>query len=873
MGSLPCRSERSGDGRFWQAGGPPRPIPARGEYNRTGAIPATRGVTAALLDLAPSSTNARFDAAVVRCKHVPSPSLDSLNASQRLAATHVEGPLLVLAGPGSGKTRVVTHRIAHLISVGVPASQIVALSFTNKAADEMRRRVAELVGQQPVEMGTFHRFAARLLRYHARLVGLTSDYSILDQDDAVSLMKRAAKKLGLSLSHTPIERLAGVISRAKNDLFTPDSFEPRWGRPAEEVALRLWPIYQDMLLQANSVDFDDLLVHVARLLTDHPDLRALLDARHRWILVDEYQDTNAVQYCILRGLSIDHPNLSVTGDPDQAIYGWRGASIRNILEFERDYPAATVVKLEHNYRSTANILGTADRLIAHNSRRKPKRLITDAAPGLPVRIVLDSTSHEEAERIADEIAGVVAAGRSPRDIAILFRTNALSRSLEVALRARGVPYQLVRGLEFFQRREVRDVVAWLRLLKNPRDDEAMLRVVNVPPRGIGRQSLERLAAWAEDRRVSRLEAAAQAGLVPGLPKRAVGALERFARLHGDLGDSAREAGSRVAPLLEAVLDRTGYRRMLADDEDENGEDRLANIEELVTAALQFDRSFVPGPDGTDPLGGFLETTALVGDTDAWDAASERVSLMTFHAAKGLEFPIVYLVAMEDGILPHERSLDQPDQLEEERRLVFVGITRGREEVNASCARMRDYRGSRRISAPSLFLAEMSGRETVVGGAESPSLGGPGRSFEPLAWDDAAQEAPEHDGVDPGPPFDCGTGGEPPRVMRQDGLVLELDDMPADKPAPRRSGGGARRSGPTGDAGFVTAAELARRLDGRQPVGRAFRNGQRVRHAEYGDGLIVGISGTGPRSVGTVLFDGPAGTRKFILGHGALEPAE
>ncbi|MEI6367978.1 MAG: UvrD-helicase domain-containing protein, partial [Planctomycetota bacterium] len=361
---------------------------------------------------------------------MPQYSLDALNESQRQAATHVAGPLLVLAGPGSGKTRVVTHRIAHLISQGVPARQIVALSFTNKAANEMRRRVAQLVGPQPVEMSTFHRFAARLLRAHARLAGLTSDYSILDSSDAISLLKRAAKKLCLALSHTPIDRLAGIISRAKNDCLTPDSFEPRWGRPADEVAKKLWPVYQEMLLATNAVDFDDLLVHVASLLADNPDLRSMLDAKHRWILVDEYQDTNAVQYSILRGLAIDHPNLAVTGDPDQAIYGWRGASIRNILEFQRDYPTAAVVTLEYNYRSTANILGTADRLIANNTRRMPKRFITAAKPGEPVRIVLDATSHDEADRIADEIAHALSTGkRSPRDFAILFRTNALSRSL------------------------------------------------------------------------------------------------------------------------------------------------------------------------------------------------------------------------------------------------------------------------------------------------------------------------------------------------------------------------------------------------------------------------------------------------------------
>ena len=779
---------------------------------------------------------------------------------------------MVLAGPGSGKTRVVTHRIAHLISAGVPAEQIVALSFTNKAADEMRRRVSELVGPQPVEMGTFHRFAARLLRKNARLVGLTSDYSILDPDDAGSLLKRAAKKLGLSLTHTPIDRVAGVISRAKNELTTPESFEPRWGRPVDEVAKRVWPAYQQMMLEANSVYFDDLLVHIARMLIDNPDLRRMLDARHRWILVDEYQDTNAVQYCIVRGLSIDHPNLAVTGDPDQAIYGWRGASIRNILEFERDYPSATVVKLEHNYRSTSNILGTADRLIAHNSRRKPKRLITDAPPGAPVRIVLDASSHDEADRIADEIAQALANGsRTPRDVAILFRTNALSRSLEVALRGRGVPYQLVRGLEFFKRREIRDAVAWLRLLKNPRDDEALLRVVNVPPRGIGKQSLDRLLSWAGDQRVGLLEAAAEAARIPGISKRSGTALVQFARLHGELAAQAGGPTGSVAALLDAVLEKTGYRRMLAEDGgDEGGEDRLANVEELVTAARQFGETFQPTTPDDDALGAFLETTALVADTDVWDAQENRVSLMTLHASKGLEFPVVYLVAMEDGILPHERSIDQPEQMEEERRLVFVGITRGREEVHASAARMRDYRGTRRISAPSLFLTEMTGTETVVTGAEAPASAATWARWG-VVEDDYAQAASDESAD--------GTGAAPgggPSMRRPDGLVLELDESDAyeEEASPKKKTerpASARRRGL--DAAIERATDLASRLGGLQPVKRTYEMGQRVRHPEYGEGSICGISGTGPRAVGTVIFDGPAGTRKFILGHGALEPAD
>ena len=796
--------------------------------------------------------------------------LDSLNESQRRAATHMEGPLLVLAGPGSGKTRVVTHRIAHLISEGVPAEAIVALSFTNKAAEEMRRRVTSLVGPQPVEMGTFHRFSARLLRTHARMVGLTSDYSILDTDDAVAVMKRAAKRLGLNLTHTPVDRLAGIISRAKNDLRTPETFEPRWGRPAEEVAVRLWPVYQQMMLECNAVDFDDLLVHVARLILDNPELRRHLDARHRWILVDEYQDTNAAQYAILRGLSIDHPNLSVTGDPDQAIYGWRGASIRNILEFERDYPTASVVKLEHNYRSTANILGTADRLISHNTRRKPKQLLTDAPAGAPVRIVLDADGREEADRIADEIAAAVSrSGRSPRDYAILFRTNALSRSLEVALRSRGIPYQLLRGVEFFKRREIRDIIAWLRLLRNPRDDEALLRVVNVPARGIGRQSLDLLSAWATDHSVPLLTACRRAKAVTGLSARAAASIGRFAALHATLAGLA--AGEpTVAGILEAVLEQTGYRTMLADDEEEEGDDRLANVEELITAARQFDAGSTSDPQagGIDetPLGAFLDTTALVADTDAWDPSADRVSLMTFHAAKGLEFPVVYLVAMEDGILPHQRSLDQPDQLEEERRLVFVGITRGMEQVHASSARMRDYRGSRRIGCPSLFLAEMAGPGAEVTGTEAPHNGAlVGRQ---AGCDDESQLPPEEWGEESG--WTTKAPRETARRTREDGLVLDTDDAASrTTPATRRVKPASRTARPT-PARLETAAELALRTTGR-PVAAPMVAGQRVRHAEYGDGTVAGVSGSGVRSVVTVIFDGSAGTRRFIPSHGALEP--
>ena len=805
-------------------------------------------------------------------------SLDSLNPSQREAATHVEGPLLVLAGPGSGKTRVVTHRVAHLITQGVPAHQIVALTFTNKAADEMRKRVTDLVGPQPIEMGTFHRFSARLLRAHARLCGLTSDYSILDTDDSQAVLRRAAKKLGLSLKHTPLGKLASTISRAKNDLVTPDQFEPRWGRPADDIVVKLWPVYQEMLLDSNSVDFDDLLVHSARLLLDNPDLRRQLDARHRWILVDEYQDTNAVQYCLLRGLSLDHQHLAVTGDPDQAIYGWRGASIRNILEFERDYTDARVVTLEQNYRSSANILATADRVIANNSRRKQKLLKTDATAGNPLQIFLDSTSHEEAERIATEIADAIRTGkREPKDFCILFRTNALSRSIEVALRNHQIPYQLVRGLEFFKRREVRDIVAWLRLLKNPRDNEAFLRIVNVPPRGIGKQSLDRLAAWAEQQDIPHLDATRHAAKVPALTRRAVRSYEKFGLLFQAIQAVQQQANGAVAPLVEAILEKTGYRDLLSAEKDEEGDERLANVEELVTAARQVDESFKPVLPDDDPLSQFLEQTALVADTDIWDPAGNQVALMTFHACKGLEFPVVYMIALEDGILPHERSLNDNDQLEEERRLVFVGITRGQQEVHASASRIRDYRGNRRISAPSVFLTEMMGEEAYLCGPEAPSMRDASdddhnqdenyvshdtfasyfSSAETHASDDQFNESSDSKQMD--------------EQVRPDGLVLEIDsDFTQEEDQKKSRSKPLKKQNVTLKSIQSPAISTANKLDQKKEKDISFNVGDTVVHEEYGEGIVEKVGGVGPRAIGVVQFQASNRTRSFILIHGALK---
>jgi len=776
----------------------------------------------------------------------------ALNDAQREAVTHVEGPMLVLAGPGSGKTRVVTFRIAHLLEQGFLPRQILALTFTNKAAEEMRNRLVQLGADPSVWVGTFHRFCSRLLRQHASFAGLKENYSILDIDDSRKVLGAAISEARVEDSMVTPDKLGNAISWAKNQLIGPADYPQAGSGIWKSVVERVYPIYQRRLLAANCVDFDDLLMHVALMLRDQPDLRRSLDNRYRQIMVDEYQDTNLAQYAIVRALSVDHPNLTVVGDPDQSIYGWRGANLSNILEFEHDYPRVKVVKLERNYRSTPNILESADALIRHNTKRKAKVLLTEREAGEPVRLVCCPAAQDEAYLVARRIAAEIhAKRRRPRDFAIAYRMNSLSRQFELALTQQRVPYQVVQGLEFFQRKEVKDLLSYLHLVNNPANDAAVLRIINTPVRGIGKTTVQKLADFAAANRLTLLEAARRRGSSLGLAARASFSLERFVELFDKLRKSATAS---IEQLLSEVIVATGYRAELERSKDPEDLDRVANIDELVTAAREFDLAH-PGPA---PLEAFLEQTALVADTDALETSQDKVTLMTLHAAKGLEFPVVYLVAMEDGILPHERSLDREDQLEEERRLVFVGITRAREEVNASCGRIRDYRGTRRISAPSVFLAEMTGAETVVSGDESPT-GGVDSSFDPFG-EAAADAAGWHEErTDPD-----AAGAPQLRVFRPDGLTMDRCDAQDDDPPPRRT----RR-----ETAADRAAGLAMRMAGLPTVAPAYATGQRVRHPEYGEGVLTKISGIGPRSVGTVAFDGPAGTRKFVLGQVKREPAE
>ncbi len=766
--------------------------------------------------------------------------LENLTETQREAVLHHDGPLLILAGPGSGKTRVITHRIARMLADGVPGNQILALTFTNKAADEMRLRVQRLAPGSQVWIGTFHRFCARLLRKYAPLVGLEENYTIYDTGDSAQALRRAMGQLQIDAAFASPESIARAISWAKNNLITPDQYQPKSGNPLGSVIQKVYPAYQAKLASSNAVDFDDLLLHVATLLRESAEVRASLDERYRYILVDEYQDTNLAQYAIARALSIDHPNLAVTGDPDQSIYGWRGANLNNILDFEKDFPEVRVVRLERNYRSTKRILRVADELISHNLRRKKKALFTENEAGEPVRMATYRTNKDEAEGIAAEIADEIAAGRRrARDFAIFYRTNALSRSFELALREAGVPYQMINGVEFFQRKEIKDVLAYLQLVNNPHDEVALLRVINTPTRGIGKTTIERLGHFAQRQNRSLLDAAREVKRVETVSARAARLVAEFVQIVDRL---IALAHGPIEELLGLVLNETGYEAMLKASGDEEDEERLANIQELLTVAREFDERH----SGSSNLEAFLEETALVNDTDEWETQLDRVTLMTLHASKGLEFPCVYLVAVEEGLLPHERSRNQAEQLEEERRLMFVGITRAQQRLQISLAQYRDFRGERKPVIPSSFLMELPRGEMAVQQPETTRV---------VEIDVENDDLPEHH--------------EP--VFRRD----EPQETPLVTFGPGLPGGaGYSRSGSAKRVGLRVAADMVgdgqRRTDIDPDV---FRQGMVVLHPEYGIGKVVALGGSGGERTATIDFPSAAGRKKLTLSGSDMRPVK
>jgi DNA helicase-2/ATP-dependent DNA helicase PcrA len=772
--------------------------------------------------------------------------LENLTEPQRAAVTHRDGPLLILAGPGSGKTRVVTQRIAYLLGQGVPASQVLALTFTNKAADEMRARVEQLVAGHSIWLSTFHRFGVRILRTYSDYIGLSPNFTIYDSSDAKQTLRRVIEAEKIKIMHYTPERIAAAISSAKNRLVTPAEYQPRPGRPLSQIVGEVYPLYQKRLLASSAVDFDDLLLHVAQLLYKHPEIRADLDDRYRYILVDEYQDTNRAQYVILRAMSRDHPNLAVTGDPDQSIYRWRGADIKNILEFEADYPAVHVVRLEQNYRSTKRILRVADELISHNVQRKQKSLHTENDEGQPVRLTTYPDQDSEAAGIALEIRTAIdKQGRSPSDFAIFYRMNALSRSLEKALREAAVPFQMVRGQEFYQRKEIKDVLAYCQLVNNPLDDIAFERTVNTPARGIGRKTLQRLGEHAYRLGLPLLDAARQAAQLESLPKRATTQLARFVKI---IDNITAVAHRDVEEVVGTVLEESGYRKSLAESESEEDQNRLANIEELLTDARQFDEQDIE----EGQLEAYLERTWLVNDIDDWESNTEKVTLMTLHAAKGLEFPVVFMIALEQGVLPHERSSSDPDQLEEERRLTFVGITRAKQELQLSYAVRRDYRGQRRLTIPSLFLLEMPRGEMEQ------------MQLAPPSFPDSVEEEVTADFDDD--MFETAIDQRHPSELESEAFAVESN---AKQPAQK----------PVASSAVTTAAALV--VGQKQPPKRGsaepavspdlFIQGMAVVHPVHGLGKIVALSGAGKNRRATVRF-ATAGQKRFVIAHSPLRLA-
>jgi len=769
---------------------------------------------------------------------------DDLTVAQRAAVEHFEGPLLVVAGPGSGKTRVITRRIARLIERGVKPWEILAITFTNKAAKEMAERVQALIPGTRVWVSTFHRFCARLLREYGRAIGIDANFSIFDTQDQSQLLRQVLKDLDFDSTHFPPAKIASRISRAKNNLLTPERYLEKYGEGIgthlEAVVAKVYPEYQQKLLTANGVDFDDLLMHVTILLAENEEIRTGLDERYRFILVDEYQDTNQAQYEIVASLSQIEQNLCATGDPDQSIYGWRGAQIENILRFERDFPKTKLLRLEENFRSTPEILLTADNLIAHNVQRKEKKLIGVNPNGEPVELRLHLNGIDEAQFIVNEIMAMVEAGeRQWKDFAIFYRVNSLSRTLETTLSRLRIPYQVAGGVAFYERAEVKDLVGYLRLVSNPKDRAAFLRIVNCPARGIGKTSVDRLVRWADLSQTSFLEAARQARQVPNIPKKSAGCLCNFATLMDEL---SQLADGPVERLLKEVLARTGYQNLYSDSDDEDDSQRLSNIDELVSAARLYDEhQQSTGEEST--LTGFLETTSLVQDLDSLDQSTGAVTLMTLHSAKGLEFPVVYIVAVEQGLIPHERSINEndPRSFEEERRLLFVGVTRAKEKLVLTHTTYRERHGQSLTTIPSDFLLELVADRRDFTTIDSFEFGEP--EFASTDDDDFGSDEYHEEDVD----------------------FIKVRKSESTFRSPKKPVFERR------DLKLTTAAALESGLERQVEIPIGFAIGSEVRHPRYGLGIVIESSGFAKNRTVTVEFESDRRRETFVVAKCPLQP--
>ena len=752
--------------------------------------------------------------------------LAKLNPAQRAAVQAIGGPLLILAGPGSGKTRVITHRIAYLIKeCGVNPYNILAVTFTNKAAKEMKERLYHLIGESmlaSLTIGTFHAVCAAILRREIQHLGRDPHFVIYDDDDQISTVKKALQGLNLSDKQYPPRPLHTAISRAKDQIITPDRFAtPTYWH---EIAKRVYTRYQELLGENNALDFDDLIMQTVILFREHPDVLARYQHRFVHVMVDEGQDTNVAQYELIKLLGGKYRNVCVVADPDQSIYAFRGAEFRNVFRFEEDYPDAKKVLLEQNYRSTQTILDVAHSVISASPTHEEKRLWTENARGLPVISYEAYHEQEEGDYVVREIMRLVREGAaSYRDVAVMYRTNAQSRALEDALLRSGVPYRLLGATRFYERKEIKDIVAYLRLIYNPFDNISLLRVINVPSRGLGQRTVGDLERWAAGLGLpiyaalqmiaARQEAtagemaSATAAEMPDAPYpfggRAEQTLIGFLHLLNDL--IARRDGSTVTQLLGDILEKTGYAASLQDGTQE-GKERWQNVQELVSVAAEFEAD---NPDGD--LAAFLEGVALVSDVDNYEDKTDAVTLLTLHAAKGLEFPIVFIVGLEDGLLPHANTLDDANELEEERRLFYVGITRAMQRLYLVHCFRRTVFGNSQPRDPSRFLKDipptlLAGRQNVGGRQVPLNLGG--------GWPAA----------------------------------------PAGRTRP-------------------AAAAAAPPPTARPPAQSPFQKGDRVRHKMFGEGIVVAVNAIKDDVEITVAFQGAVGIKKLSLAFAPLERLE
>ena len=633
---------------------------------------------------------------------------DTLNEPQREAVLHTDGPLLILAGAGSGKTRVLTHRIAYLIDErGVNPWNILAITFTNKAAEEMRQRVDSLVsfGAESIWVSTFHSACVRILRRFIDRLGYDNRFTIYDTDDQKTLMKEVCRKVDIDTKVYKERNLLAAVSSAKNEMILPDEFELNAGGDFGQLKIaKVYREYEAQLKANNALDFDDLLVKTVQLLETQPDVLEYYQERFRYIMVDEYQDTNTVQFRLVRLLAGKYRNLCVVGDDDQSIYKFRGANIRNILDFEHEFPDAHVVRLEQNYRSTGNILNAANGVIRNNRNRKEKTLWTDNGDGEKIQLRQFDTAFDEAEYIAEDIKKEVQEGASYNDSAVLYRTNAQSRLFEEKFVAMNIPYKIVGGINFYARREIKDLLAYLKTVDNGQDDLAVRRIINVPKRGIGLTTINRIQESADERGIGFYEALLAPELIPGVG-RSVSKLDSFAALIEYFkGQTEKES---ITDLLREIIEKTGYVESLEAEDKVEAESRIENIDELVNKAAAYEEDCQDRGEEAS-LSGFLEEVALVADIDSLDEDQDYVVLMTLHSAKGLEFPHVYLAGMEDGLFPSYMTItsDDNEDLEEERRLCYVGITRAEEKLTLTCARRRMVRGETQFNKMSRFIKEI-----------------------------------------------------------------------------------------------------------------------------------------------------------------------